>query len=313
LTDLSGRHACARGLTGNYTGQRPVSSGMDGLGVPLATPFDADGDVDHDRLADLANWVLDRGADFLVPCGSTSEAPLLAPDERTAVIETVAGATDAPVLAGTGFAGYRQTVRATDAAADAGADAALVVTPYYYGHDADALAAYYRDVADAADVPVYLYSVPKFTDVALAPRTVESLAAHGNVVGMKDSSGDLAAFQRTRRLAPDLDLFVGSGGVVGHGVAAGGDGAILAVANVAPELASEVVELAASGETGAALDANADLVELNRAVTGTYGVPGLKAAMRERGAPVGTVRRPFRPVGDEAATELAELLAELDY
>ncbi|MEF8773666.1 MAG: dihydrodipicolinate synthase family protein [Halobacteriales archaeon] len=283
---------------------------MEGLGVPLITPFDEDGRIDEQRLREVAGWVVDRGVDFLVPCGSTSEAPLLSPDERARVIEVVADATDVPVLAGTGFEGFDQTVAATERAAEVGADAALVVTPYYYGHDGETLAAYYRDVADVADVPVYLYSVPKFTDVALAPRTVESLATHDGIAGMKDSSGDLAAFQRSRRLAPDLDLLVGSGGVFGHALAAGADGAILALANVAPEPASAVLDRAAAGDVEGALSLAADLVALNRAVTAEYGIPGLKAAMRERGAPAGYPRRPFRPVGDEARQELAELIAD---
>jgi len=284
---------------------------MEGIGVPVVTPFE-DGRVDHARLAELARWLAERDVDFLVPCGSTSEAPLLTADERVAVVETVAGATELPTLAGTGFAGLEETLDVTARAAAAGADGALVVTPHYYDHDQDALAAYYRDVADAADVPVYLYSVPKFTDKRLAPRTVEALSTHDNVAGLKDSSGDLAALQETRDLAPELELFVGSGGVFAHGLAAGADGAILAVANVAPERAAAAYEAGREGDTDRALAAGRELVALNRAVTADHGVPGLKAAMRHRGAPAGAVRRPFRPVEDAAERELVALLEDLD-
>jgi dihydrodipicolinate synthase/N-acetylneuraminate lyase len=228
------------------------------------------------------------------------------------VVETVAEAADVPVLAGTGTAGYRETLDLTERAAAAGADAVLVVTPYYYPNDQDALAAYYRDLADAAVVPVYLYSVPKFTHVALEPRTVESLATHDNVVGMKDSAGDLETIQRTRRLAPDLDLFVGSGSVFGQALAAGADGAILALANLAPERAGAVVDQVGAGDVEDALAANADLVDLNRAVTTRYGVPGLKAAMRRRGVPAGRPRRPLRPVDESVERELGELLAVVE-
>ncbi len=281
---------------------------MDGLGVPLVTPFDETGAVDEDRLRELVEWVTARGVGFLVPCGSTSEAPLMSVDERTRVVEAVADAADVPVLAGTGHAGYRETVRGTRLAAEAGADAALVVTPYYYRHDQDALADYYREVADAVDVPVYLYSVPKFTGVALDPTTVEALAGHENVAGMKDSSGDLEALQRIRRRAGDFDLLVGSGSVFAHGLAAGADGGVLALANVAPGETSEIYGHHEAGDGAAALELNADLVDLNRAVTAEYGIPGLKAAMRMRGAPAGYPRRPFRSVDEAVERELADLL-----
>ncbi|MFB6270411.1 MAG: dihydrodipicolinate synthase family protein [Halobacterium sp.] len=285
---------------------------MQGLGVPLATPFDEDGGVDHEALASLTEWVTDNGVDFLVPCGSNSEAELLTAGERAAVVETVADAAPSgtPVLAGTGSPGFRETLEATERAADAGADGALVVTPFYFDHDQDDYAAYYRRLADASPIPVYLYSVPAYTGVRLAPRTVESLAGHENVAGMKDSSGDLAAFQRTREFTSDEDfeLFVGSGGVFAAALDAGADGGILALANVAPERASEIQELHAASKDEAARDVNRRVLELNNAVTAEYGVPGLKAAMRYRDLPAGTVRSPHRPVGDDAATELAALV-----
>lgn len=285
---------------------------MHGTGVPLVTPFDEDGAVDEAALRSLVGWLEDRGVDFLVPCGSTGEAPLMSVETATRVVEAVADEASVPVLAGTGRPGLHETRRATAAAADAGADAALVVTPYYYGHDADAVAAHYRALADEADVPVYLYSVPKFTGTTLAPRTVESLAGQDGVAGMKDSSGDLDAFQRTRDLAPSFDLLVGHGGLYAHALGAGADGGVLAVANVAPELAAEVLAHHEDGDEAAARETNRRLLELNRAVTARYGVAGAKAALRIRGAPAGGVRRPLTPVGEAAENELATLLGELD-
>jgi 4-hydroxy-tetrahydrodipicolinate synthase len=288
--------------------------GMDGLGVPLATPFDDDGRVDHAALATLTASVTEAGADFLVPCGSNSESELLTASERAAVVETVVDAapSDASVLAGTGSPGYRETLTATERAAEASADAALVVTPFYYDHGAEAIVAYYRELADDAPIPVYLYSVPKYTGVTLSPRTVQSLAAHPNVAGMKDSSGDLAAFQRTREYTADadFDLLVGSGGLFAPALDAGADGGVLALANVVPERASEIRDLHAAGKDEAARAVNRRVLELNDAVTAQYGVPGLKAAMRSRGMPAGTVRSPHRPVDDDVATELASLVED---
>lgn len=287
---------------------------MDGVGPPLVTPFAQDGSLDTAALRSLVDWVEDRGVDFLVPCGSNSEAPLMSPAERERVVGTVCDAASVPVLAGTGYAGYEQTRAATAHAATAGADAALVVTPYYYPHDQDALAEYYRDLADEVDVPVYLYSVPPYTGVRLDPETVSGLAGHPNVAGIKDSSGDLDAFQRVERMTVDAAFapMVGAGGVLASALDVGATGGVLALANVAPDACAEVYDRHRAGDPDAARDRNRDLVELNRAVTARYGVPGLKAAMRDRGAPAGYARRPHRPVGTSVQHELAGLLADAD-
>lgn len=292
---------------------------MRGVGPPLVTPFDGAGDVDHDALGELVGWVERRGVDFLVPCGSTGEAPLLTPDERAAVVETVAAAASVPVLAGTGQPGRRQTLAATAAAADAGADAALVVTPFYYTHDQDALASYYEEVADEVSIPVYLYSVPAFTGVRLEPETVGRLATHANVAGMKDSSGDLEALVRTRRRVGDVGgdadpfaLLTGSASVLAPGLDAGASGGVLALANLAPGALVDVYRTHAS-DPDASRERNAALVELNRAVTTAFGVPGLKWAMRQRGAPAGRARSPHRPIGREARSRLESLLADVEF
>lgn len=283
---------------------------MHGTGVALVTPFTASGDVDEPALEDLVRELESRGVDFVVPAGSTGEAPLLSPVEQTRVIGVVADAASVPVLAGTGQPGLRRTVSTTDAAAEAGADAALVVTPYYYSHDQAALSGHYRELADAVQLPVCLYSIPSRTGVALEPGTVAELAAHPNIVGLKDSSGDLERFHRTVTLTADeeFSLFVGHGGLYAHALEMGATGGVLALANVAPERASAVYDHHAAGEAAAARDVNGTLVELNRAITARFGVAGLKAAMRLRGLPGGHVRAPHRPVDDGVEAELERLV-----
>lgn len=284
---------------------------MDGTGVALVTPFTDDGDVDEDALVELVGELEARGVDFVVPVGSTGESALLTPDEQGRVVGLVADAASVPVVAGTGQPGLRSTVRATDRAADAGADAALVVTPYYFSHGQDALLAYYRELADAVDLPVYAYSIPSRTGVALAPDTVAAIADHPNVVGLKDSSGDLGTFQRTLGRLDDaaFDPMVGHGGLFAHALEMGATGGILALANVAPERASEVYRRHADGDGPEARALNAELAELNWAITTRYGVAGLKAAMRLRGLPAGRVRPPHRPVGPEVEADLERLVA----
>ncbi|WP_129112699.1 dihydrodipicolinate synthase family protein [Halegenticoccus tardaugens] len=286
---------------------------MEGIGPPLVTPFTDDGDLDEGALRDLVSWVTARGVDFLVPCGSNSEAELMSVEERARVVEIVADEASVPVLAGTGHPGRRETIRQTRLAADAGADAALVVTPFYFRHGTEALEAYYRDVADAADVPVYLYSVPPYTDVALDPEAAGRLSDHPNVAGMKDSGGSLEALIRTRRFAEDdFDLFVGAGSVLAPALDAGADGGVLALANVAPGACAEIYRRHRADDGEGARALNADLVALNRATTVEHGIPGLKAAMRARGAPAGYARSPHRPAGADARDELEGLVAELE-
>lgn len=274
---------------------------MQGTAAPIVTPFTPDGALNHEALADLATSLVEAGLDFLVPAGSTSEAPLLTAEERSAVIETVVEAVgDVPVVAGTGHPGYEATMRQTEAAAEAGADAALVVTPFYYTHDQATLEAYYRDVANGSPLPVYLYSVPKFTSVRVEPETAISLSSHENVAGMKDSSGDLASVQQivSGTGDADFDVLVGAGSLLAPALDAGAEGGILALANIAPERVSEIYRLHEAGQDEEARAMNRELVGLNRAITAEYGVPGLKAAMAFRGFPAGQPRRPFQPLED---------------
>ncbi|NHN42073.1 dihydrodipicolinate synthase family protein [Halorubellus sp. JP-L1] len=285
---------------------------VSGTGLPIATPFDDDGDVDETALRALVETVEAAGVDFVVPCGSNGEAVHMDVDERTRVTEVVAEATDGPVVAGTGHPSERVTTTQTTTAADAGADAALVVTPFYHRHDDAAVAEHYERVADASPIPIYLYSVPKFTDHALDPRTVQSLATHENVHGIKDSSGDLETLQRYVALTADadFDVLVGSGSVYAAALDAGATGGVLALANVVPGLAAEIYDRHVDGDDEGARELNRDLVELNRAVTAEYGVPGLKAAMRSRDYPAGQARRPFQPVSADVHAELATLVED---
>lgn len=283
---------------------------MHGTGAAMVTPFTAGGDLDEAALTRLVGELEARGVDFLVPVGSTGESVLLTPEEQARVIGLVVDAASGPVIAGTGQPGLRATEEATGRAAAAGADAAMVVTPYYFAHDQATLAAYYRALADEAELPIYAYSIPSKTGVALEPETVAGLADHPNIVGLKDSSGDLERLHRELALTEDepFGVLVGHGGLLAQALEMGAAGGILALANVAPERASTVYERYADGDDDGARALNAQLVELNRAITAEYGIPGLKAAMRRRGLPAGHVRSPHRPVGPDVETELERLV-----
>jgi len=283
---------------------------MEGTGVPLVTPFDERGDVDESKLADLVEWVETRGVDFIVPCGSNSEAELMTAEERARVVEIVVESASVPILAGTGHPGLRESTIQTEMAASVGADAALVVTPFYFSHGQDDIAAYYEKLAGLVSIPVYLYSVPKFTHVSLDPDTIVGLSDNENIKGMKDSSGDSDLFRQEVNLTreKDFDMLVGAGGIYAQALEMGAAGGVLALANIAPEKCSEIYDLYKKGDKEGAKILNDGLAELNRGVTGTYGISGLKAAMEMRGAPAGFSRSPHRGVGGVEKEALQNLL-----
>lgn len=283
---------------------------MQGTGVPVVTPFDESGQIDVGRLRDVVSWITDAGVDFVVPCGSNGESELLSLEERARVVEAVVEMSPVPVVAGTGHPGFAETREQTARAAAAGADAALVVTPHYYGHDQATVETYYRRVADSSDIPIYLYSVPAKTGFTLEPETVERLATHDNIHGMKDSSGDIVALQREHRLTDDdFELFIGNGSLYAQGLDVGTAGGILALANVVPGLATDIYRSHRDGRADTARGLNGGLVDLNQAVTARYGVPGVKAAMRARGVPAGTARSPLTPLDDSARQDVEHLVA----
>ena len=285
---------------------------MEGTGVPLVTPFDEKGDIDESKLAELVGWVEERGVDFIVPCGSNSEAELMTAEERARVVEIVVESASVPILAGTGHPGLRESTIQTELAASAGADAALIVTPFYFSHSQEDMAIYYKKLAELVSIPVYLYSVPKFTHVSLEPDTIAELSDDENIKGMKDSSGNSDLFQQEVEVTKekDFDMLVGAGGIYAQALEMGATGGVLALANIAPEKCSEIYQLYKKGDSENAKILNDELVELNRGVTGTYGISGLKAAMEMRGAPAGFSRSPHRGVGGGEKEGLQNLLDE---
>lgn len=288
---------------------------MDGTGVPIVTPFTVEESVDHVRLQTFTQALESAGIDFFVPCGSTSEAPLLTEAERAAVIETVVETTSKPVMAGTGANGYNVTIDRTEAAAEVGADAALVLTPHYFPLDDADFIEYYRRVAENSPIPIYLYSVPPFTNVSLDPGVVVALASHENIHGIKDSSGNITRLQRMIKGTndADFDVLTGSGSGYGIGLAVGASGGILALANVVPELCDQIYQLHRGGEIESALALNRALVELEIAITSRYGIAGVKAAIATNNPSVGPPRTPLQSLtADEQSTVEAIFAEALD-
>jgi len=285
---------------------------LNGIFPPVPTPF-ADGAVAYDRLAaNVRRWSA-TGLQGFVVLGSNGEYPLLTDDEKVRTVAAVAEAApaDMVIVAGTGCESTRATIELTRDCARAGARAALVVSPHYYGGrmtDA-ALAAHYRAVADASPIPVLLYNVTKFTHLNLSPALVADLARHPNIAGIKDSSGNVGQLgEYLNRVPGDFKVMVGTAGVLYGALSLGCAGGVLALANVAPAECVRIRDLVASGDHAAAAALQRRLIPVNTAVTATYGIPGLKAALDRLGYYGGPPRRPLLPATEAERATIAEIL-----
>ncbi len=287
-----------------------------GIYAPIPTPFEAkDGEVAYGSLGDnIGRWNETR-LTGLVVLGSNGEFVLLEEAEKEALIDLVRelAAPEKKVVAGTGCESTRATIRLTKAATRAGADAALVVTPHYYkGSMTDpALERFYLDVSEASPIPVLLYNMPRNTGLNMGAALVGRLAKHPNIVGVKDSGGDIAQIAEMVKLAPPgFEVFAGSASFLLATLALGGVGGTLATANIAPNECCAVQELWQAGKPEEARKAQLRLLAVNRAVTARWGVPGLKAAMDMLGYYGGPPRPPLLPLGDNEKAELRGILVE---
>lgn len=291
-----------------------------GILLPFPTPFGPDGEFDPRSLrANVERWNR-AGISGYVALGSTGERVHLDERERAAVVEAARAAVPVGMafVVGVGEHGTRGTVAEAARAARAGADALLVITPHFYrgAMTGERLRAHFEAVADASPVPLVLYNIPQNTGVALPPETVARLGEHPNIVGIKDSSGNMVNLMEMLRLVgpgrADFVVTTGHAGVLHPALAAGAGGAILAAACVVPRLCVAVFEAARAGDGGRARELQRRLAPVARAVTVGYGIGGLKAALDLLGYYGGPVREPLRAPDEAARREIARLLEEVD-
>ncbi len=293
-----------------------------GIFPPLPTPFTADGALDLDALRANVQQLNPTGLAGYLALGSNSEAVHVTPQEASRVYATVcaAAAPDKLVIGGTGQFSTQATIEMTRRAADAGCAAALIVTPFYYKNSMtlEALRAHYFAIADVSPIPVMIYNVPANTGFNIAPNIIADIAQHPNVVGLKDSAGDinqLAEAVRLTRSRPvdketSFKVFSGNYGAMLPGLTFGIVGAILAVANIAPQECVDIFNLFKHGQIEAAGALHLRLLPVARAVTSQFGVPGLKAAMNMLGYRGGWPRLPLLPLGAGPQAEIEKILRE---
>src|SRR5215218_9310103 len=282
-----------------------------GILLPTTTPFDPNGNISaSDITSNIKEWTARAVIGFVV-LGSTGERVHLDEREYLQVIEVSRAASESLLIVGAGQQSTVGTIKEIKNAARAGAEAVLVITPYFYrpAITQETLVSYYTAVADEAPVPMLLYSMPPLTGIKIEPETVAGLSEHPNIIGVKDSSNDVAGFRRTVELCPrDFAVMTGNGTVLLDALRAGATGGILAVGCVVPEVCVEIFRAFGADDGERAERLQAELTPLASAVTTKYGIGGLKAALDMAGYRGGAVRAPLRSPDDAARVEIKGLL-----
>jgi 4-hydroxy-2-oxoglutarate aldolase len=288
---------------------------LSGAYAPIPTPFDADGAVAHDRLAEnIARWSKTSLAGFLV-LGSNGEFTYLSDGEKIEVLRTARQAIpeDRLFIAGTGCESTRSTLELTEQAAAIGADAAIVITPSYYTSkmDAQAMRRHFMELAERSPLPILIYNMPACTGVDLSAETVVELAQHPNIAGIKDSSGSVVKLGDIIRAAPPtFNVLAGSASFLYPALVLGAVGGIMALGNIAPEQCYGIYRYTQEGRHEEARQLQLKMIPPNIAVTARFGVPGLKLALDWIGYYGGPVRSPLGPLDEAQQATLRAILVE---
>ena len=290
---------------------------LSGVFPALTTPFGSDGSVSLSGLKHNIQQYNQTGVSGYVAIGSTGESVLLTPAEVEGVLATVkeAAAKGKTLIAGTGAESTAETIVRTKRAAAIGYDVALVKTPYYYkpSYKPDVLIAHYRRIADESPIPVLLYSVPQFTGVALEPAEIAALAEHPNIIGIKDSSGNVQRVAEALvTVPPAFHVLVGSAATVYPSLMIGARGAILALACALPEKCVALYELFSQGQHDKARELQTMIVRASKLIVSECGIAGVKYVMDQRGYRGGLPRLPLLPLHAEQKKRLSEFLAALE-
>lgn len=289
------------------------SAPFDGVFPAMTTPFAEDDSIDYDQLRADARRLERAGVDGLVPAGSTGESATLTHDEHVEVITAVTDAVDCPVIAGSGSNSTHEAVNLSRRAADAGADALLLISPYYNKPEPAGMEAHYRRIADEVDIPQIVYNVPGRTGRNIDVETAVSLAGHENIVGYKAASGDLGrvgeVVERTRE--ENFSVLSGDDALTLPMLSIGATGTISVAANVFPQRVSRMVDAALDGQYGTAREIHAELGPLFRALFCETNPVPVKEAMAQLEYGPSRLRSPLSPLSEDHRERLSAVLEDL--
>ncbi len=289
-----------------------------GVLPPMITPFKEDGSVDFGKFErNIKKWNKTGLTGYLV-LGSNGETPYISEEEKLELIRlTVKNASpEKIVMVGTGLESTQATIDLTNKAADLGAHCALILTPNYYGGSMgdEAQIEYFTRVADKSRIPILIYNVTKFTHINISPKAVSVLSNHKNIIGMKDSSGNIAQLISfmVAGLNREFNLLVGTASAWYPSLAIGIKGSVMALANCAPDECVKIQTLFDEGKYNESLELYKKMFPVNMAVTGTYGVPGLKYVCDRVGFEGGYPRMPLLPLKETAMAALDEIISKAE-
>ena len=285
-----------------------------GMATAMVTPMDAQGDIDYDAMGRFIDWQIDSGINALVVMGTTGENATIEPEDQTAVIrytvERAAGRI--PVIAGTGTNNTEHVLRNTREACRVGADAVLVVTPYYNKATQNGLIKHFYTVADASTVPVIVYNVPGRTGVNIQPKTLAALAEHPNIVGIKEASGNMAQMVEMAALCGDkVDIYSGEDALTVPMMAMGAKGTISVLSNVVPRESVAMTDACLAGDYKTAAAWQCRLLPLINALFSEVNPIPAKAAVSAMGFGEDSLRLPLTPMEDATRCKLYEEMRKL--
>jgi len=281
--------------------------------VALVTPMRSDGGLDEPSLRALVDWHVEQGTDAIVAVGTTGESSTLDEQEHCRVIRLIVEYTAGriPVIAGTGANSTTEAIRLTQCASDAGADACLLVTPYYNKPPQEGLYQHFKKVAESVDISQLLYNVPGRTACDMLPETVGRLSALTNIIGIKDATGDLDRVPRLRQLCGEkFILLSGDDTTTREFVLRGGQGAISVTANVAPARMHQMVAAALAGDAETAARLDGGLAGLHRDLFLESSPIPVKWALEEMGRIPPGIRLPLTRLSEQYQATLRQTLSQ---
>ena len=280
-----------------------------GSGVAIVTPMKADGSVNYEKYRELIEWQIESGTDAIIACGTTGASSTLTHEEHIGVmraaVEQAAGRI--PVISGTGSNDTAYCIELSQEAEKLGADALLLVTPYYNKTSQRGLVAHYTAVADAVNLPILLYNVPSRTGVDIKPETVAALSKHPNIVAVKEANGNISSAAQVAALC-DIDIYSGNDDQIVPLLSLGGKGVISVMANVEPRRTHDIVAKWMAGDVEGSRALQLELLELASAMFMDVNPIPVKEAMNLMGLDVGECRLPLYGMDDAAKSKLASVL-----
>lgn len=282
-----------------------------GAGIAILTPMFPDRSINWEEFGRLIDWQIENSTDALIVCGTTGESPTLSAEEKVKLfryaVERVNGRV--PVIAGTGSNDTQKAIELSKEAKNAGADALLLVTPYYNKTSQRGLVAHYNAIADAVDLPQIVYHIPSRTGVTIAPKTFQELSKHPNIAAVKEASGNFAAIAQTRYLCGDeLAFYSGEDGMIVPLLSLGGKGVISVLSHVAPKAVHDICALYFAGKVQESAAIQLDYMDLAQALFMDVNPIPVKEAVNMMGFAAGPCRMPLYPMAETDREVLAQAM-----